>query len=352
MAQVVSSQLGFGKDEKYARFGIRAARESSSDSGSNSDSELDLPVPLDVLGKVDKILADEESQALLKDLAAAAERVTKARAELDDVARKERQLMELKLQLQQEDATAEEAEAAAKVSKVEREVEEAEREVRAAERALVEARAGLGGGSDGGGLGGLLQLVGGLGLGGSNSPQTINAGSLDRPQGESTPPTTRKFSKWETADIDDAAERIQSLKAAAVGGGVGLLASLPIALASGVGGASTTLGAAFSEAALVTTCLLFGVTYRYIVRRDFNNTHLKGGAVGAFALARGLAQVDTAQSLADFSVSGTATLLQAALSAGVSTLVLAFVAVALDYCLLQEVLQPFPSRKAPPPSSD
>jgi hypothetical protein len=36
---------------------------------------------------------------------------------------------------------------------------------------------------------------------------------------------------------------------------------------------------------------LFGVTYRYIVRGD-RNPHLKSGAVAAFGLVRGLAQVD------------------------------------------------------------
>ncbi|MBE9031257.1 hypothetical protein IQ266_16100 [filamentous cyanobacterium LEGE 11480] len=37
--------------------------------------------------------------------------------------------------------------------------------------------------------------------------------------------------------------------------------------------------------------LLFGVTYRYVIRHD-RNPHLKSGAVGAFALVRGLAQVE------------------------------------------------------------
>ncbi|BAY86750.1 hypothetical protein NIES267_62610 [Calothrix parasitica NIES-267] len=37
--------------------------------------------------------------------------------------------------------------------------------------------------------------------------------------------------------------------------------------------------------------LLFGVTYRYIIRED-NNPQLKSGSVLAFGLVRGLAQVD------------------------------------------------------------
>ncbi len=36
---------------------------------------------------------------------------------------------------------------------------------------------------------------------------------------------------------------------------------------------------------------LFGVTYRYIIRQD-DSTHLRSGAVLAFALVRGLARLD------------------------------------------------------------
>ena len=36
---------------------------------------------------------------------------------------------------------------------------------------------------------------------------------------------------------------------------------------------------------------LFGITYRYVVRQD-QNSHLKSGAVLAFGLVRGLAQID------------------------------------------------------------
>jgi hypothetical protein len=38
---------------------------------------------------------------------------------------------------------------------------------------------------------------------------------------------------------------------------------------------------------------LFGITYRYIVRQD-QNSHLKSGAVLAFGLVRGLAQINPA----------------------------------------------------------
>ncbi len=39
---------------------------------------------------------------------------------------------------------------------------------------------------------------------------------------------------------------------------------------------------------------LFGVTYRYIVRADDRNPHLRSGVVLAFGLVRGLAQIEIA----------------------------------------------------------
>ncbi|NER52478.1 MAG: hypothetical protein F6J92_38740 [Symploca sp. SIO1A3] len=43
---------------------------------------------------------------------------------------------------------------------------------------------------------------------------------------------------------------------------------------------------------------LFGVTYRYIIRQD-DNSHLKGGAVLAFGLVRGLTPVEVEQNLTE-----------------------------------------------------
>ena len=98
------------------------------------------------------------------------------------------------------------------------------------------------------------------------------------------------------------AERIESLKA-------GIFAAFSLFLAYGI----TTLGNDLILAHQFTTLaslqitsplnllisgaiacfsgFLFGVTYRYIIRTD-QNSHLKEGAVLAFGLVRGLAQVD------------------------------------------------------------
>jgi hypothetical protein len=51
----------------------------------------------------------------------------------------------------------------------------------------------------------------------------------------------------------------------------------------------TSLG--IKGAIAVLSSFLFGITYRYIVRQD-QNPHLKSGAVLAFGLVRGLAQVE------------------------------------------------------------
>ena len=105
------------------------------------------------------------------------------------------------------------------------------------------------------------------------------------------------------------AERIESLKA-------GTLAALSLTLTYilvAVGN-SLVLAESFTQlAALQVTIpidflirvavtwlsgLLFGVTYRYVIRED-NNSHLKDGAALAFGLVRGLAPVEGQQNLTD-----------------------------------------------------
>ncbi len=62
----------------------------------------------------------------------------------------------------------------------------------------------------------------------------------------------------------------------------GLLAALPYLAVHGQNQAS----AALSAAQVVASCLLFGVTYRYVQSAAANNPHLKGGSVAAFGLVR------------------------------------------------------------------
>jgi len=78
------------------------------------------------------------------------------------------------------------------------------------------------------------------------------------------------------------AERIESAKAGAVAAVGGLLGSLPYLATVGHGVGS----AALTAAQIFASCLLFGVTFRYVLTADKNNIQLKGGAVAAFGMVR------------------------------------------------------------------
>lgn len=90
------------------------------------------------------------------------------------------------------------------------------------------------------------------------------------------------------------------------------------------------------EAAIV--CLsgfLFGVTYRYVVRRD-RNPHLKSGVVLAFGLVRGLAQLEVGVRLA-------ALLPRLGWLVIESLILFAIVGIVVDIALTQGKVAPFPA---------
>lgn len=80
---------------------------------------------------------------------------------------------------------------------------------------------------------------------------------------------------------------------------------------------------------------LFGVTYRYI-RREDPNPHLRTGAIAAFGLVRGLAQIDTG-----FLLQGN--LGQMTLLAGESLVMMAIAALGLDWALSKQWIEPISS---------
>ena len=75
-------------------------------------------------------------------------------------------------------------------------------------------------------------------------------------------------------------ERIESGKAGAVAAVGGLLGSLPYLATAGHGLVSTVV----SAGQIFASCLLFGVTFRYVLAAGKDNTQLKGGVVAAFGL--------------------------------------------------------------------
>jgi hypothetical protein len=81
--------------------------------------------------------------------------------------------------------------------------------------------------------------------------------------------------------------------------------------------------------------LLFGVTYRYIIRKD-NNPHLRSGSVFAFGFVRGLSQIEVGWN-------SPATVLPYLVLAGESVLWFAIAAKVIDTAMQLGWLKPFPS---------
>lgn len=147
-------------------------------------------------------------------------------------------------------------------------------------------------------------------------------------------------------------ERIESFKAGLVGGiSTGLVFLLTLLLHRAMAQSAvvaiaplpTTL---FTSTGLVSvlaagiTGFLFGVTYRYIVRRDAN-PQLRTGVVFAFGLVRGLAQMDVGLALSG-------TLWAVLLLAVESLLVVAIARLSLDWAIAQGWVKPFGMVEQPP----
>ncbi|CAN8230773.1 unnamed protein product [Cochlearia groenlandica] len=139
--------------------------------------------------------------------------------------------------------------------------------------------------------------------------------------------------------IDKDKERLESAKAAVVAATVGTIAEIPFALSqvSSIEQLILPLGIAFAS------CALFGVTFRYVVRRDLDDSHLKSGAVAAFGFVKGLGTLSRGpplelswESLASHGIDGAVLVSQ-------SVLIFAFASIGLDFCFKMKLLRPFPS---------
>lgn len=85
-------------------------------------------------------------------------------------------------------------------------------------------------------------------------------------------------------DIDREEERWESVKAASVSAVVGTLAGLPISLSQ----VSSNFQLILPLAITFVSCALFGVTFRYTIRRDLDNIQLKTGTSAAFGFVKGI----------------------------------------------------------------
>ncbi|KAL6756299.1 hypothetical protein V8C86DRAFT_2649877 [Haematococcus lacustris] len=124
-------------------------------------------------------------------------------------------------------------------------------------------------------------------------------------------------------------ERVESLKAGVACMAGGTAVALPLLLlAPGEAGA---LSASLALAASLVSCFLFGPTYRYAVRLDSTNSHLRGGVVAAFGLVRAAAAADVLQASSSAGPLDVGMAVgPGALYAGQSMLLFAFAAVALE----------------------
>ncbi|AFY96208.1 hypothetical protein [Chamaesiphon minutus] len=140
----------------------------------------------------------------------------------------------------------------------------------------------------------------------------------------------------------DRLERIESVKAGSLGGiaagiGYGLMLSVARFLQHEYSRSFVSLG--LEVAIALVSGFLFGVTYRYIIRTDRNN-HLNSGAVLAFGLVRGLAQVDVSEfELSQVWIDG--------LIVGQSLAIFAISRYAIDYALNANWVLPFTQQSQP-----
>lgn len=87
----------------------------------------------------------------------------------------------------------------------------------------------------------------------------------------------------EDGELDRDEAKLESVKAATISAIVGTLAGLPIFLTQ----ATSTSQLVLPAAICFISCALFGVTYRYTIRRDLDDIHLKTGTAAAFGFVKG-----------------------------------------------------------------
>ena len=138
--------------------------------------------------------------------------------------------------------------------------------------------------------------------------------------------------------MHDRLERIESIKAGSLSGlaaGIGYGAIIIIDRATFGGHSLPLISLGLEIVMAIAASFLFGVTYRYIIRTD-QNDHLNSGAVLAFGLVRGLAQIN----LQEF---GLTEILTNGVVVGESVVLFAICRYSIDYALSACWITPFKS---------
>lgn len=239
--------------------------------------------------RVEELLSREENKGLLDGLERASRRVDKARRELAEIERQEAEARAMRNYVEQLESRASE------IAESQRELSEARALVEEAERSL---------------------------------SQTAKA----------------RDEEQDGTQINREEERLESVKVASVSALVGTLAGLPLSLTqvTAVSQLILPLGINFIS------CALFGITFRYAVRRDLDNIQLKTGTSAAFGFVRGLAYLGAGPPLELNLESFLSHAFSGAVYIAEGLLIFVFAAVSLDFCFKMRVLSPFPIESPEP----
>ncbi|PPS12066.1 hypothetical protein GOBAR_AA08535 [Gossypium barbadense] len=250
-----------------------------------------------ILGKqVEELLNREENKGLLDGLEKASERVEIAKRQLAEIEKQELEARLLRNYIDQLESRASE------IAETQQEISQARAMIEEAERSL--------------------------------GPNEANYGDGNA------------FSSQEDGEegIDTDKERVESLKAALISAIVGTLAGFPISLTQ----VSSTTQLLLPLSLNFISCALFGVTFRYAVRRDLDNFQLKTGTSAAFGFVKGLGTLGGGAPLELDPGSFLSHAVDGAVYVSQNLLVFLFAAVGLDFCIKMRILSPFPMKRSAP----
>ncbi|KAH6755719.1 homer protein [Perilla frutescens var. hirtella] len=270
---------------------LAAAAVKCSNNGSAASDEGSLK---DILSgivdeRVEQLLNKEENKALLKGLEQASTRVEIAKRQLAEIQKQEMEAKNVREYINQLESRASE-------------IEECQKEILEARAMVDEAELSL------------------KGAGGDAS------------------------SEMESGMSSKDEERLQSVKAASISALIGTLAELPISLSRVTSNSQLILPLAIT----FVSCALFGVTFRYAIRRDLDNFQLKSGTSAAFGFVKGLAMLEAGLPLELDSGSILSHAFDGAVYVSESLLIFLFAGVALDFCIKLRILSPFPIERSAP----
>ncbi|XP_021289629.1 uncharacterized protein LOC110420582 [Herrania umbratica] len=152
------------------------------------------------------------------------------------------------------------------------------------------------------------------------------------------------FKSKDGEGIDNDKERLESVKAALVSAVVGTLAGLPISLTQ----VSSRTQLLLPLSATFISCALFGVFFRYAVRRDLDNFQLKTGTSAAFGFVKGLGTLAGGSPLELDPGSFLSHAFDGAVYVSQNLIIFLFAAVGLDFCFKMRILSPFPMKRSAP----